>query len=214
MKCAVIDQVYSSFGEDGEGYLETLKKDNLYFNLDISLPFSDKLTCILDRIIKSLSKFALYRRGLVKKLFKEINKNGYLLNTKINFPLNSEDNACMYDNGQVYFSLKWIYGESGDNLVKTILHEIAHLILLEYEDYSKLKEINKKFHSIYGKDDRIYVLSPIEYLATRICINLLYANMINCTNDKLKLKYQKQIDKELGKISSSIEFFINNIFIK
>ena len=35
-----------------------------------------------------------------------------------------------------------------------------------------------------------------------------------CTNDKLKLKYQKQIDKELGKISSSIEFFINNIFIK
>ena len=212
MNSAIIDLVYSSFGENGLEYINNINNSTLFYNIDLDLPVDDDFNSIINKLVKSHKWFAFYRKALIKKLFTKKLKDDYLIDCLINFPFKCENNAYMLDSGKAYFSFKWIYGESGDNLAKTVLHEFSHLILSKCDNYSKLKEINKKFHLIYGKDDRIYVLSPIEYLATSLCIKFLTANMDMCADEKVKAKYQKQIDKETLKISNSIEFLIKKYF--
>ncbi len=83
----------------------------------------------------------------------------------LHFPFHLAENACMTDDGRLYFSLLFLYGSSAERTLKVILHEIAHWWLSRQGCYPAYLQLDRAYASARPGREAVG-LSPIELFAT------------------------------------------------
>ena len=148
-----------------EAYVNLIKSDKLCFHADFTLSSecircAEKLLCGHALCDKSVSV-----QGLCSFFCESI--TGFC----VEFPYYLKEKAYMLDSGKMCFSCAFIVFSSGKRVFKVAMHEIAHMLVTECEDYGELLLYNKQFVAEYG--EKSVAVSPVEYCATLLSCELM-----------------------------------------
>ena len=148
-----------------EAYVNLIKTDKLCFHTDFTLS-SECIRCA-EKLLNGLPPFGKARavQGLCSFFCDGI--TGF----SVEFPLYLKEKAYMLDSGKMCFSRAFIALSSGKRVFKVAMHEIAHMLVTECEDYGELLLYNKQFVAEYG--EKSVAVSPVEYCATLLSCELM-----------------------------------------
>ena len=173
-----------------EAYVNLIKSDKICFHADFTLS-SECIRCA-GKLLCGRPPFGkvLAVQGLCS-FFSE-GMTGF----SVEFPLYLKEKAYMLDSGKMCFSRAFIAFSSGKRVFKVAMHEIAHMLLTECEDYGDLLLYNKQFVAEYG--EKSVAVSPVEYCATLLSCELMRqfrGRVSEATEEKLLTLIQSEKEK-------------------
>ena len=156
---------------EAQTFYEQLKTDKL-LNLTEKLTFHQS---IIIRKFCSLKvpKTIFGKIRAVKSLVKGLISAGLIPKIKVKVCLFGKGLASMTEDGKIWLYAKFLFRQPYCESVLTVLHELAHVKLWLWEDYSALKQCDGEFVQNYVKNISCTVVSPIEYYANVIAIDWL-----------------------------------------
>lgn len=91
---------------------------------------------------------------------------------RMRFPLCARERPYMTDDGAITVSLYFLFSSGGLRVLKVLLHELAHWWLARQRGYDRLLALDREYAERRGTQGENLLLSPIEYLATALSIDL------------------------------------------
>lgn len=143
--------------------------------------------------------------GWIKRWFIS-NADGFAAGIKLSFPLRSAYGCHMDDAGNVRFPWS-AFRKRFDCVVKYVFHESAHLILSKWDAYPALLSLDRAFLARHRDSKVAAPLSPIEYLATTLSIEMLGAAADHLGEGRLAGRLISQREKESEKLTQALGVF-------
>lgn len=184
-----------SVPESLQTYVDLIKNGGDGYPCGVSVPQSDEFY----GAVISLSSPKFKRVKNIRTVFLALNESGSGACRKVRFKPYFKVRAYMKDDGTVYFSLSHIFRTEAAKLVKLVLHEAAHLILSGLEGYNYLKALDREYTRRYGKDFYAAAISPIEYAAIKLSVEML-TQVSSRTDGAFKEAVDLQIERERSKL--------------
>ena len=195
-----------------QGYLEGIKEGEL--------PSIGQGPLLCDELLKKRvlalagSRFGgpITRSVAIRRIFARAVEIGLIQNVRLQFSLLQKERAYVKGQALLSFSLPYVCKESGATLVKVLLHELAHLILLAKDGYGKLLSLHHSYkQEVSFEDERLKILSPVELYATLISIQLMQDVVADKEGKaKVKDKIQAKISEEEKKLRFALNQYKNS----
>lgn len=101
--------------------------------------------------------------------------------------------AYMREGDAIYLSLGLILGRSALAVLSVYIHELAHVILSEREDYAELKALQREFTARFSDEALVERASPIEVYASILTVALLRAILPHAERESCKNRLEAMI---------------------
>ena len=129
---------------------------------------------------------------------------------KMQFPVWSRSAAFMTDKGEFSLSLNLVYGEKKERVLKLLLHELSHFVLLYQPDYVSLLKLDLECRT-GGKREFTNILTPVELYATMLSLGIFSALSEGMPEShrnlfsSLKSEEERKLTKAINNLSSYTE---------
>ena len=158
---------------------------------------------VLRSIYKMLSPFyatVSRKMRMIREIRDAITRENITPNFDITLLWSLKPVAYMRDGGGVYFSLGFLLMKSPLATLPVCLHEFSHIILSRMDDYSVLKNVERRFRAEYGAHPECNIMSPIELYADLITENILAYAYDNAETEKMRKRLSRVISHRREKI--------------
>ena len=145
----------------------------------------------------------------IKSWFRR-HESTFAAGTRLHFPLRSKYGCHMDDRGNVSFPWS-TFLKRVSCVVKYVFHESAHLMLSRWDTYPALLALDKAFLSKWGYVDGVIGLSPVEYFATTLSVEMLSRAAEYLGDGMRAQRLLRQQEKEEAKLRSLLRTFSETI---
>ncbi len=183
-------------------YMAFLRQQIIPEIISDHIGFEDKLVHSVTHLLKS-KVFVYGRIDDARNIIEYICDRWVGKSIRIFFPLYTREMAYMMDAGKISISLCFLFSSGGLRVLKVLLHELAHWWIAQQNRYERLLALDGEYIGVYGTDGENFLLSPIEYLATILSIELMenLSSALDITNRSLLIS---MADDEKQRVKTAI----------
>ena len=174
-------------------------------NTALEIPIvSEKFCRAVVDMTRPTARLYCVRRSAVKRALDALSSIDRWGKVRFTTAVKSTVQAYMRENGEICMSYGAFVRSCGANFTLMFCHELAHVWLSRTDGYGKLKALDKLYRTTFDKLPNVVDTSPIEYLASSVCIRLLRAtaDITSEFNKKYSDMLRNIADKELSKAAT------------
>lgn len=183
-------------------YMVYLREQIIPEAISDHIEFEDELVYSVTQLLKS--KVFIFRRMCDARSIIEYTCDRWIgKSIRILFPLYTREMAYMTDAGEISISLCFLFSSSSFRVLKVLLHELAHWWIAQQNSYEHLLTLDREYIGLHGTEGETFLLSPIEYLATILSIELM-VNLSSALDDANRRLLISMADDERQRVKTAI----------